>query len=202
MPIDAGVGPLPRPHQTVARLAGLFDHERLKTESEALLLARDNQVLAQGPGIGFGSKLEEARAWHDGHAFYRQDAFGCSYIGQPRALARCDPAAVDQNVHAAALEPERREDVVSDRAVQHLVVEKKRSARGEGSARRDSSALEARSIDARRGHLEDRRPRRVVQHSACRELFLGAPRLPAGQCNGERDERRGGQAGYPPWLKL
>src|SRR5258705_7199740 len=154
MPIDAGVGALPCPYQAVARLAGLFDYERLKVQSQALLLARENQVLAQGPGLRFGSELEKPRAWDDGHAFHGQSAFGHGYIGQSRAVARCDPPAVDQNMHVTALELERREDVVTDRAVQHLVVEKESSARDKGSSRRDPSALEARGVDARRRYPE------------------------------------------------
>src|SRR5712691_4451134 len=142
MPVDARVGAHPRSRKAVASIARLLDHERLKTQPQALFLAREDEVLARAPGFRLRSELEKPRAGHDGRAFYRLNAFGRGHLGQPRALARRDPATVDQDVHTPAPELERCDDLVSDRTVHHFVVEEKCIACNEGTARRNAAALE------------------------------------------------------------
>src|SRR5260221_12563652 len=60
MPLDARVGAFPIADQTVLRVAGLLDHERLKPEPEPLLLPLRHQVLAQGTPSSFRTELDEA----------------------------------------------------------------------------------------------------------------------------------------------
>src|SRR5258706_264556 len=62
MPLEARVGAFPIADQTVLRVAGLLDDERLKPEPEPLLLPLRHQVLAQRSRSRFGSELDEAPA--------------------------------------------------------------------------------------------------------------------------------------------
>src|SRR4029077_11201407 len=94
MPIHAGIGTLPFAREAVLDVARLLDHERLKPEAQAPLLAFRHQVLAQGTRSRFGSELDEPRARHHRDALYRLQVLLRRNRRQPGAVSGRDPAAV------------------------------------------------------------------------------------------------------------
>src|SRR5882724_7998868 len=117
MPLDARVGALPIADQTVLRVAGLLDHERLKPEPEPLLLPLRHQVLAQRTRSRFGSELDEAPARRHRDALDRLQVLRGRDLRQPGALAGRDPAAVDEDVEFAPFELQRRQHVIAGNAL-------------------------------------------------------------------------------------
>src|SRR6266851_4493935 len=191
MPLDARVGAFPIADQTVLRVAGLLDHERLKPEPEPLLLPLRHQVLAQGTRSCFGSELDEAPARRHRDALDRLRVLQGRDRRQRGALARGDPAAVDEDVELlAAFKLERRQHVIAGSTVQHLVVEEERGARDEAAARADASALEGEGVQPQRRHRKRRVLGPFVEAAAELEFFLGAPRLPVAERNRKRNESR------------
>src|SRR2546426_7384835 len=190
MPLDARIGAVPLARKAVRRFARLLDHERLKLEREPLFLAFEHEVLAQGTGSRLRSQLDIAAARRDGNALDRLQALRRRTAREPRAVAGGDPAAVDEEVKLAALEPERRQHVIAGDAAQHLVVEEERRARDEAAARADAPAIEGGGVQSHRRHRNHRALGRFVEAAAELEFFLGAPRLPAAERNRERDESR------------
>src|SRR4029077_14203420 len=188
MPIHAGIGTLPFAREAVLDVARLLDHERLKPEPQALLLAFRHQVLAQGTRSRFGSELDESSARHDGCPLDRLQAFGCGNGRKPRAVSGRDPAAVDEDVEFAAFELQRCQHVIAGRAVQDLVVEEERSARDETAARADAPAFQGGGVQPHRGYRKHRALGAFVEPAAEIEFFFGAPRLPVAERNRERNE--------------
>src|SRR5689334_5250395 len=148
MPLDSGIGTLPYPHQTVGGVARLLDYEGLQAQAQPLFLARDNEVLAHRARRRLGSELQESGARDHRLSLDRLKVLRGGNAGYLRALARGDPAAVDQNVHTPALRPERRQDLIADGAAHDLVIEEERVARHEAPAGGDTTVLEARGVHA------------------------------------------------------
>src|ERR1700704_5193483 len=192
MPLDARVGAFPVADQTVLRVAGLLDHERLKREPEPLLLRFRHQVLAQRTRSRFGSELDEAPARRHRDALDRLRVLRGRDRRQHGALARGDPATVDEDVELLiAFELERRQHVIAGNTVQHLVVEEERGARDEAAARADAPALEGGGFQPQRRHRKRRAPGPFVEAAAELEFFLGAPRLPVAEENRRPKKARG-----------
>src|SRR5467141_3682073 len=102
MPIDAGIGTLPFAREAVIGSARLLDHDRLKPEPEPLLLPLRHQVLAQRTRSRFGSELDEAPARRHRDALDRLRVLRGRDRRQHGALARGDPATVDEDVELLA----------------------------------------------------------------------------------------------------
>src|SRR5438309_6024489 len=76
MPVNARVGTFPLAREAVTSVARLLNDERLKLQSEVLLLPGDHEVLAPGAVRYLGSELDEPSARHDGGPLDRLQAFG------------------------------------------------------------------------------------------------------------------------------
>src|SRR5216684_5986697 len=197
--VASGIGTLPFAHEAVLSVARLLDHERLKPEPQPLLLPRRHQVLAQGTRSRFGSELDEAPARRHRDALDRLRVLRGRDRRQHGALARGDPATVDEDVELlAAFELERRQHVIAGSTVQHLVVEEERGARDEAAARADAPALEGEGVQPQRRHRKRRVLGPFVEAAAELEFFLGAPRLPVAERNRKRNESRRGDARRDP----
>src|SRR5262247_456411 len=103
MPVDAGIGTLPRSDEAVAAVARLLDHEGLQGQPQPLFLAREHEVLPEVSGRLLRPQLEKPGARDHGYAFDRLKALRRRYIGPSRTVARRNPAAVDQYGRPAAL---------------------------------------------------------------------------------------------------
>ena len=125
MPVDAGVGPVPFADEAVAGVVLCWITNGCDLEPRPHAIALEHEVLPDGLPGRVGRELEHARGRHDGDAFDGLRPGRRRDPGQVGASAAGgDPAAVDQHVHVAARDPQRRHDLVADAPAVHLVVEK------------------------------------------------------------------------------